>query len=66
MPSAFEYSLEDGPSWKYGTLKYLFESFLSLEKYLNALVEIEMLLHRPVRELQDSAVNSLQKKNMGK
>ena len=32
-----------------------------LEKNLDALVEIEKLLHRPDRELQDSTVNSLQK-----
>ena len=66
MPSAFDSSLEDGPSWKYGTLQKKIESFLSLEKYLDALVEIDKLLHHLDRELQESPVNSLHKKKMGK
>ena len=66
MPSAFDSSLEVGPSWQYGTLQQFFESCLSLARDLDALVEIKKLLHRPDRELQDFAVNSLQKKKTGK
>ena len=66
MPSTFDSSLEAGPSQQYGTLKQLFESCLSLEKYLDALVEIKKLMRRTDIELQDSTMNSLQKKKMGK
>ena len=59
MPSTFDSSLEVGTSQRYGTLQWFLEIFLSLEKDPNALVEIEKFLHRPYRELQDSAVNSL-------
>ena len=66
MPYAFDSLLDVGPSRKYGTLQKFFENFLSLEKYPDALVEIKKLLHYLDSELQDSAVNSLQKKKMGK
>ena len=66
MPSAFDSSLEAGPLRQYVTLQQFFESCLSLEKYPDALVEIEKLLHHLDRELQESPVNYLHKKKMGK
>ena len=45
MPYPFDSSLEAGPSWPYGTLQQFFESCLSLARDLDALVEIEKLLH---------------------
>ena len=62
MPSTFDSLLEAGPSQQYGALQHFFKICLSREKDPNVLVEIEKLLHRPDRELQDSAVNSLQNK----
>ena len=59
MPSAFDSSLEAGPSWQYGTLQNLFESFLSMKRDPDALVEVDKLLHHPDRKLQDFAMNSL-------
>ena len=66
MHSAVDYLLEAGWLWQYGTLQNFFESFLSLARDPNALVEIEKLLHYLDRELQDSMVNYLQKKNIVK
>ena len=66
MPFAFDSSLEVGPSRQYGTLQKFFKSCLSLERDPDSLVEIEKLLHHQDRELQDSAVNYLDKKKMGK
>ena len=66
MPSSFDPSVEAGPSWKHGTLQQLFESFLSLERDPDALVEHEALLYRPDKVVKDSAVNSLQKRKTGK
>ena len=66
MPSAFDSSLKAGTLLQYGTLQKLFEICLSLEIDPDSLVEIEKLLHHQDRELQDSAVNYLQKKKTGK
>ena len=63
MPFAFDPSIEEGPSWQHGTLRNFFESRLSLARYLDALVELETLLHYPVK---DSTANSLQKRKTGK
>ena len=64
--STFDYSLEEGPSWKYGTLQYFFEIFLSLERDPDSLAEIESMLHRLGKEQKDSAMNSLHKKKTRK
>ena len=66
MSSAFDSSFRVGPSWKHGTLQHFFESFLSLERDPDALAYIENFLHLWGKEQQDSAVNSLHKKKMGK
>ena len=63
MPSAFDSSLEAGPSRQLGTLQHIFESCLSLERDLDALAEIENLLRHSGKEF---AVNSLRKKKTGK
>ena len=66
MPSAFDPSVEAGPSWQHGTLRKSFESCLSVARDLDALVELETLLHRPDKTVKDSNVNSLQKRNIDK
>ena len=66
MPSAFDPSVEAGPSQQYGTLCKFFESCLSLERDSDALVELETLLHLPDKTIKDSTVNSLQKRKTGK
>ena len=66
MSSAFYPSVEARPLWKHGTLQQLFESFLSLARDLESLVEIEKLLYHQDKTWKDSAVNSLQKKNTSK
>ena len=66
IPSTFDLSIEAGPSWQHGTLHQFFEKFLALAWDPEALVEYERLLYRSDKELKDSAVNSLQQKNIGK
>ena len=66
MPSAFNPSVEAGPLRQHGTLCKFFESFLSLVRDLDTLVEIDTLLHHPDKIVQNSTVNSLQKRNTGK
>ena len=62
MLSTIDPSVEAGPSWKHGTLQQFFESFLSLARGTESLVEIEKLLYHRDKTLKDSAVNSLQKR----
>ena len=66
MPFAFDPSVEAGPSRKYGILRKFFESCLSLERDPDALVELETLLYHLDKAVNYSAVNSLQKRNIGK
>ena len=66
IPSAFDSSLEAGPSWHHGTLQNFFESFLLLAIDPDALVEIENMLHQPAKGGKESMVNYLHKKKMGK
>ena len=66
MPFAFDPSVEAGPSWKNGTLWQFFESFLSLVRDPDILVKLETLLHHPDKTVKDSAMNSLQKRKIGK
>ena len=66
MPFAFDPSKEAGPSRQHGTLRYFFDSFLSLARDPDALVELETLLHHSDKAVKDSAVNSLQKRKIGK
>ena len=46
IPSIFYSTLVAGPLRQHGTLQNFFESFLSMERDLDVLVEIESLLHR--------------------
>ena len=62
MPFAFDPSVEVGPSRQHGTLRNFFESFLSLARESNALIELETLLYLLDKTVKDFAVNSLQKK----
>ena len=66
MPFAFDPSIEAGPSWQHGTLRQFFESFLSLERDPNTLVELETFLYHPNKALKDFVVNSLKKRKTGK
>ena len=66
MPSAFDPSLEAGPSRKHGTLQQFFESCMSLARDTEALTKIEKLLYHQNKMLKDSTVNSLQKRKTGK
>ena len=66
MPSAFDSSLEAKPSRQHGTLQNFFESCLSLEKYPNALADIENLLHQLGKEQKEFLVSSLHKKKTEK
>ena len=66
MPSAFDPSVEVGPSRQHGTLCNFFERCLSLVRESNALVELETLLHHPDKALKDSAINYLQKRKTRK
>ena len=43
-----------------------FESCLSLVRDSDALVELETLLHHPNKRVKDYAMNSLQKRKIGK
>ena len=47
-------------------MQIFFESFLSLVRDSDALVELETLLYRADKVVKDSAVNSLQKWKTGK
>ena len=66
IPSAFDSLLQAGPSQQHRTLQNCFESYLSLEKYPDTLVDIENMLHLPGKERKDSTMNSLHKKKTGK
>ena len=66
MPSTFNPSIEAGPSWQYSILCKFFESFLSLARDSDALVELETLLHHPKKTVKDSAMNYLQKRKTSK
>ena len=59
MQSAFDPSVEVGPSRRHGTLQQFFERCLSLARDLEALIEIEKLLYHRNKMLKDSIVNSL-------
>ena len=59
IPSAFDSSLEEGPSWQHGTLQKFLEKCLALAQDLEALVELERFLSHSGKELKYSAVNSL-------
>ena len=61
MPFPFDPSVETGPSWQHGTFHNFFESYLSLARDSNALVELEALLYQPDKAVKYSIVNSLQK-----
>ena len=62
----FDSTLEAGPSRKHGILYNFFEICLSLVRDLDSLAEIRDLLDRPTKGQNDSAVNYLHKKKMGK
>ena len=66
MSSTFDASVVVGPSWQHGTLQQFFESFLSLARDPDALIELETLLHHLDKIVKDYAVNSLQKRKKGK
>ena len=66
MPFSFDPSVEAGPLRQHGTLQKLFESFLSLARDSDALVELETLLHHQNKTGKDYTVNSLQKRKTGK
>ena len=66
MPSAFDPSVEAGPSQQHGTLCKFSESCLSLVRDLDVLVELETLLHHPDKTVKDSTMNSLKKRKIGK
>ena len=61
MPSAFDPSVEAGPSRQHGALRQFFEICLSLARDSDALIEIEALLYRPDKAVKYYVVNSLQK-----
>ena len=62
MPFAFDPFVEVGPSRQHGTLRKFFESFLSLERDFDSLIELEALLHHLDKTVKDFALNSLQKR----
>ena len=66
IPTTFDSTLEVGPSRQHDTLQNVFQSCLSLARDPDTLAEIENLLHRLAKGRNDSVVNSLHKKNMGK
>ena len=66
IPTNFYSTLVVGPSRQHGTLQNFFEICLSLEKYPDALIEIENLLHRSAKGRKDFVVNSLHKRKTGK
>ena len=66
MSSAFDPSVEVGPSRQHGTLQQFFESCLSLARDPEALVELETLLYHHDKAMKDYAVNFLQKRNTSK
>ena len=66
MPFSFDPSIEVGPSWQHSTLCKFFESFLSLARDSDSLIELETLLHLMNKTIKDSVMNSLQKRKIGK
>ena len=66
MSSTFDPSIEAGTSWQHGTLQQFFEIFLSLARDPEALVKLETLLHHLDKTVNDSAVNSFQKRKTRK
>ena len=66
MPPGFDSTLAAGPSQQHGTLQNFLECCLSMEKYPNALTEIASLLHRTEKGQNESTMNSLHKKKIGK
>ena len=66
MPSAFDPSVEAGPSRQLSTLQQFFDICLSLPRDTEALVDLEKLLYHQDKTLKDFVVNSLQKRKTSK